>query len=316
MKICVSIINYRTADLTISAVTSVLDDIGSHDVQIVIVDNDSCDGSAGKIEQWIGELKDERLTMKISDLNTGFSGGHNQVFDEVQDADIYLVLNSDAIVKSGFFDRVLQAMSDDPSIGLLAPQLKGADGVIQDSCFRFPSPISEFVRGAGTGLVTKVLSARRISIKHPPAESEIEWASFACIIVRGKMLREIGLMDDGYFLYYEDVEYCMRAASAGWRIKYLPCACAIHFRGGSGPLKALAAEKGRLPEYFWRSRTRYFRQAYGPLGPLVANLSWIAGRFVANLRILACRKVPLARQAEWRDIWIGVRNPLRNHWEL
>ena len=73
----------------------------------------------------------------------------------------------------------------------------------------------------------------------------------------------------------------------------------------------MAQAKKRMPAYYWRSRTRYLRQACGPFGPLLGNLAWIAGRGVAHLRLLAGKSVPPSNTAEWRDIWTNVFTPLK-----
>ena len=150
-----------------------------------------------------------------------------------------------------------------------------------------------------------------VALDVDPDGRDIGWASFACILLRGDMVREIGPMDEGYFLYFEDAEYALRARRAGWGIVHEPKARAVHFRGGSGPVKAMHAAKKRLPGYYWRSRTRFFRQAHGPLGPALGNLGWIFGRGLARLKLLAGRRVPPAHASEWRDIWTGFFTPLR-----
>ena len=91
----------------------------------------------------------------------------------------------------------------------------------------------------------------------------------------------------------------------------MPAARAVHFRGGSGPVKKIQAAKKRLPPYYWRSRTRFLRQGYGVLGPLRGNLAWMLGRGVAGLRLLTGRGMPKAHDREWRDIWKGFFDPLR-----
>jgi GT2 family glycosyltransferase len=117
-------------------------------------------------------------------------------------------------------------------------------------------------------------------------------------------------MDDGYFLYFEDTEYCLRAARAGWSVAYVPQARAVHFRGGSGPVKAMAAAKKRLPAYFYASRSRFLYQAHGTAGLWLANLAWLSGRGLAQLRRLAGKPVPPSNAAEARDIWINSLSPL------
>jgi len=310
-QIVVSIINYRTADMTIAAVQSVQHALGDRPAQIVIVDNASGDGSAEQIDTWIAKANDERIVLIRSVTNSGFSGGHNQGIAAGPDADFYLILNSDALLRPDFFDMLMPAVEDDRTTGLFAPQLEWEDGTPQISCFRFPRALSEFDRGACSGPVSRVLKRSLVALDMPPDPDRIEWASFACILLRGTMVRDIGLMDTGYFLYFEDAEFALRAGRAGWAIRYVPAARAVHFRGGSGPVKKMQAAKKRLPAYYWKSRTRFLRQAYGPFGPLLANIAWIAGRSVAKLRVFAGRSVPPAHQSESRDIWTGFQSPLK-----
>lgn len=312
VRIAVSIINYRTADLTIAAVASVRDDLGDRsDARVVVVDNASGDGSADTIEAWMAETGDPRLMLVRSPRNGGFSAGHNQGLDAVPGAEFYLILNSDALLRPGFFDAILAAADAHPEAGLFAPQIEFEDGEVQHSCFRAHGPASELIRGARTGLVSRLLAHRVIHLPLPPEPGKIEWASFACILLRGRMIDEVGQMDDGYFLYFEDSEYCVRARRGGWTIMPVPQARAIHFRGGSGPVKALSEARKRLPPFYWRARNRFLRQAHGPLGPVVTNLAWCAGRVICQMRRFFGREVPKPQEGEWRDIWTGVLNPLK-----
>lgn len=297
--------------MTIAAVDSVLSALGAREAKVVIVDNASGDGSADQIADWIQKNGDARVVLLRSTTNRGFSGGHNQGMAAALGARFYLILNSDALLRPDFFDRLLPSTETEPQVGLFAPQLEWEDGTPQNSCFRFASPISELLRGARTGPVTRLFQRYVIALNTPPDPVEIEWASFACILLRGEMVRELGPMDEGYFLYFEDSEYALRARRAGWRIAYVPSARTVHFRGGSGPVKKMQAEFKRLPTYFWRSRTRFLRQAHGRLGPLLGNIAWISGRALASLRLLTGRGIPPAHDHEWFDIWTGFLSPLK-----
>ncbi len=310
-RVAVSIINYKTGDMTIAAVESVLQALGDRDADVIIVDNASGDGSDDQIAAWIEETDDGRVKLIRSVTNSGFSGGHNQGMAAAPSADYYLILNSDALLRPGFFDAILPVAEAQPKIGLIAPQLEWEDGTPQQSAFRFQSAWSELIRAAESGPVSKLLRRRVVALDLPPDPDQIEWASFACILVRGEMVRRIGPMDDGYFLYFEDSEYALRATRAGWGVVYVPEARAVHFRGGSGPVKAMARAKKRMPAYFWRSRTRFFRQRHGVLGPVLANLAWIAGRLIAHLRLFAGKSIPQSNKAEWRDIWTNIFSPLK-----
>lgn len=309
-RIVVSIINYKTADLTITCAQSVVDALVGFDGHIVIVDNNSADGSVEKISAWIRETNlSGRVQLVASPVNTGFSGGQNLGI-RTREADYHLILNSDAFLKPGFFTSILAEAKAQPSFGFYTPRIDFENGDQQTSCFRFPSPASELIRGAETAQVTRLLSQRDVPLNMPPAPDQIEWASFACILVRADVLRDVGLMDEGYFLYFEDVEFCWRARQKGWRICYVPEARAVHYHGGSGPMESLAKAKKRLPAYYYASRTRFFWQVYGTGGLLLANFAWFFGRAVAVARVLFGKDIPPSNQREYRDIWINILSPL------
>jgi GT2 family glycosyltransferase len=307
----VSIINYRTADLTVACARSVLDQFGGDaDCEIVIVDNCSGDGSPEVIETWIRGLPEGAPVRLVrSPMNTGFSGGHNIGMGAVC-ASHYLVLNSDTVLRPGFVASILATAHAHPEAGFVVPRLEGPDGAVQNSCFRFPGPLSELLRGANSGPVTRALKSYDVALGPNPRTKDIDWASFACILLNGNMVHEIGPMDEGYFLYFEDVEYCLRARRAGWGLTRCPEAVAVHFKGGSGPVKSLAAQRARLPRYYYSSRTRFLYQAHGWIGLWAANFLWTIGRAFAGMRHLLGRRGNNFRRAELRDIWTNISNPL------
>jgi N-acetylglucosaminyl-diphospho-decaprenol L-rhamnosyltransferase len=309
-EVVISIINFRTAALTLQCVQSVLDDMDGIDGHVVVVDNLSQDGSAEEIATWIkSQPEDLPVSLVLSATNSGFSGGHNQGIAAAE-ADFYLVLNSDAILRRGFLRAMLNTANSNPRSGLFAPRIEYEDGSVQDSCFRFPSPLGELVRSARTGPVTRVFKQYEVSLGPDPAPDQIEWASFACILLRGDMIAALGPMDEGYFLYYEDVEYCLRARRAGWQTTQVPQAVAIHFRGGSGPVKSLVKDRARLPRYFYSSRTRFLYQAHGWSGLIATNLLWYVGRAIKHLTRLAGRQISALPAYQGRDIWINATRPL------
>lgn len=308
--VVVSIINYRTSDLTLQCVRSVLDDQADLDVHVVIVDNASGDGSIRRISDWIADQPPGTPVRLVeSPGNKGFSGGHNMGIAAARGR-YYLLLNSDAVLRPGFLAAILREAERSPEAGLVAPRLEADDGTPQVSAFRFHRPLSEFSRGAVTGPVDRLLKGYTVALGTRPDPDDVEWASFACILLRAEMIDAIGPMDEGYFLYFEDAEYCLRARRAGWRIALAPDAIAVHFRGGSGPVKSLQSGRKRLPRYYYSSRTRFLFQMHGRMGLVAANILWHLGRGIATLRRLAGQNVPPAMEAEARDIWTNIADPL------
>lgn len=312
--IVVSIINYRTGDLTLQCIQSVLADMETNGAGmnglVVVVDNCSEDGSAEQIADWIA-AQPETIPVRLvrSATNTGFSGGHNQGF-AAADAEFYLILNSDAVLRPGFLRTMLEKARATPQAGLIAPVLEYDDGTIQDSCFRFHSPLGELIRSARSSVVTRLFQRHEVSLGPDPAPDQIQWASFACILLRARMIHEIGPMDEGYFLYFEDSEYCLRAHRAGWRVVQERAARAVHFRGGSGPVKTLYKERKRLPRYYYSSRSRFLYQAHGHAGLIAANLLWYLGRMIKMSYRLIGRPINPMSKSEGRDIWINALTPL------
>ena len=310
-ELVVSIINYRTAELTLDCVRSVMACRDEAALAIVVIDNASGDGSPDAIAAWIAaQPAPVPVTLIRSEVNLGFAGGHNAVM-RTHPAQNYLLLNSDTVLRAGALQHLLAAADAHPRAGLLAPRLEDPDGTGQISCFRLHTPMSELIRGAATGPVTKALARYDVPLSLTPDPDAIGWVSFACVLIRHDVIAQLDGLDDDFFLYYEDAEFCHRATQAGWQIAYIPDARVVHFRGGSGPVKQLSRAAKRLPAYYYFSRTRYYTKLYGRAGLALANICWGLGRFIALSRRLIGKPVPRARQFEWRDIWMGFgRTPL------
>jgi len=311
-RVVVSIINYRTPDLTLACVQSVLARGGEADLSIVVIDNASGDGSDVAIRDWIAAQEPcAPVTLMASDKNLGFAGGHNAVM-RTHPAAFYLLLNSDTVLHDGALAGLLAAADTHPHAGVLAPALEDEDGTRQISCFRAHTPASELIRGAATGPVTRLLERYDVPLEATPDPKAIGWVSFACVLIRQSVIVRTGGLDEEFFLYYEDAEFCHRVRQEGWQIAYIPDARVVHFRGGSGPVKSLSRAARRLPSYYYHSRARYFRKVHGTAGLFAANLCWGAGRCVAAARRLAGKPVPRARDQEWRDIWTAFGHPWRS----
>lgn len=311
-KLAIIIINYKTPQLIIDCLESLLPEILSVDARVVIVDNHSNDESVVKINDWMtayDQLKQVKLV--ASSENTGFSGGNNRGVKEIE-ADYYLLLNSDTLVRKGAISLLLEAAQKDKSAGLLSPRLEWLDGTPQESCFRFHSPISELISSASTGLITRLFDKFNVPQLVSEQPDYYDWTSFACVLVKADVFKEIGLMDDGYFMYFEDIAFAYQVKKAGWKVLNIPDAHVVHLRGGSSPVKSQAKLRKRLPRYYYESRTRCFYQLYGHVGLLMANLMWTVGWGISTVRgLLSLGFTPAASASQWKDIWINFFRPLK-----
>jgi len=312
-RVTVSIVNYRTAALTLACVESVLADLAGGcagiDAEVVVVDNASGDGSAERIADWIAARPGAPVTLVRSPRNGGFAAGHNLALAG-SSAEFVLLLNSDAELRPGCLAALVAALEAQPRAGIAVPRIEDAAGAALTNCFRFPGALSELERAAASGPVTARLARWRMPLGPDPDPGRIDWVEFSCALLRREMIEAVGPLDEGFFLYFEDIDYCRRAAALGWRCLQARGARALHRLGASGPVHAARAARARLPAYYYAGRTRYFRRAGGRPGLLAANAGWIAGRGLARLRPLLGKPVPRTPRAEYRDIWTHALRPL------
>ncbi|NOX95458.1 MAG: glycosyltransferase family 2 protein [Alphaproteobacteria bacterium] len=307
-RLGVVIVNYQTPVLAERCVAALAPMLSAADARAVIVDNDSQDGSYERLRDYCANLPErERIMVVEAGCNGGFSAGNNIGVAALQ-ADYILLLNSDAIVHASALDELLVAADAAPDAGIITPRIVSSAGEEQVSRFRDNSPLSEFIDGAQTGPVTKLFRSAETPIYTEDWSTVPDWVSFAAVLIRKRAIEMVGKMDEGFFLYYEDCDYCRRIRSSGFKIAFAPKAVFTHDAGGSTNLRESENQQSRLPSYYYASRSRYFRKYYGPMGPLLANAAWLLGRGIAHLRGLFGRPAPTVCAERARDIWIGWRD--------
>ena len=304
----VIIVNYKTPALCLDCLDSLWIG-GDGNAEILVVDNASGDDSVEIINRSIADNNRSNTRAISSEVNAGFSAGNN-IGIKQSTADFILLLNSDTIVRPGAIDILMQTLIDNPGMGMASPRLEWPDEQPQESCFRFHRPINELIRSACTGPITKLLKRYEVPVAVDEGISYPEWTSFACVMIRREVFDDIGLLDEEFFMYFEDVDYCQRAQRAGWNIIHNPNARVVHLRGGSSPVKSQAAKKKRLPRYFYESRTRYYNNYFGRSGLLAANLFWHLGWLIARVRKLFNSNYQSnICESQWRDIWFSFTSP-------
>jgi N-acetylglucosaminyl-diphospho-decaprenol L-rhamnosyltransferase len=306
MRLCIVIVNYRTPGLVLDALESLAVQLDPSLDHVLIVDNASGDDSAERIEYAIAARGWGSLCRVVRSVhNGGFSAGNNLGIRTAH-ADYYMLLNSDTLVRPQAISTLLAQLERHPEIGIAGPRLEWPDGSAQNSCFRDHSPVSELLAAAKTAPVTSLFSAFQVPLPIADDATQAAWLSFACVMIRREVIERIGLLDEGYFMYFEDSDYCRAARAAGFRIGYFPSARVVHLRGGTCDVKDTIATRSRPPRYLYASRARYFRKGYGVFGPLAANVLWQLGRLVSLTREVAGHKAPHTRDKEWLDNWTDV----------
>lgn len=304
-QLAVIILNYRTAILTIECLASMEDEIDDN-IAVIIIDNNSNDGSCEKIEDSIRRNKWEGWCRLIpSDVNSGFSTGMNIGICAVE-AEAYVLLNSDTIIRPGAYNALRRALEQNPGVGLVAPALESVDGDLEHNTFRYRTPVYEFMRATGTRPIFSLMKKFDVVMKPDNKPFEPQWVGFACVTIRKEVINRVGLLDQRFFMYFEDIDYCRRTRDKGWGILYWPEARVVHLKGRSSGVTKTKNLRNRAPKYYYESRSYYFKKYYGMVGLITANLLWTAGRSISLFREKIGSKIPNHREDEARDIWIGI----------
>ena len=298
MKLLIVIVNYRTADLTIDALASVAPQINEpalETAKVVVVDNDSGDGSADRIAAaiakhgwgtWAELLRAER--------NGGFAYGNNvAIRPALTSADpprYIMLLNPDTVARPGALTALIEFMEQHPEVGIAGSRLEWPDGTPQLSAFRFHSVLSELEQALQLGVATKLLRRWMVAPGIADQPGPADWVSGAAMMIRREVFESIGLMDEDYFMYYEEVDFTARAARAGFACWYVPASRVVHLIGQASGVTDPRQRRKRRPGYWFDSRRRYFVRNLGPVQAGLADLAWTAGHVLWRARRVIQRK--------------------------
>ncbi|HLO46997.1 MAG TPA: glycosyltransferase family 2 protein [Kamptonema sp.] len=292
----VVIVNYRTANLTIDCLQSLASEIPNlPQTQVVVADNNSGDDSVAKIAAAI-ESKgwNEWVSFVPLERNGGYAFGNNALIEPAlrspNPPPYFLLLNPDTIVRPNALKILLDFMETNPEAGIAGSRLEDPDGTPQQSAFRFHSIASEIDYSLRLGVVSKLLEPWGAA---PPVSQETcqtDWVAGASMIVRREVFETIGLLDEGYFMYYEEMDFCQQAKNSGWSCWYVPESRVVHLVGQSSGVTDTKIIAKRRPQYWFDSRRRYFVKNYGWLYAAIADICWVSGLLLFRLRRALQRK--------------------------
>lgn len=281
------LLNYRTAAMTLRAAETALAAMEELPGEIVIVDNDSRDGSfealtgAAAARGWIAS---GRLRVLASGRNGGFGAGMNfgmaAGLSDGSAPDYYYLLNSDAFPEAGTIRILRDFLARRPGAGLAGSYVHGEDGTPHCTAFRFPTIAGEFEGAVRFGPVSRLLRPWIVAMEIPQDEVQVDWTAGASLMIRREVIEETGGFDETFFLYFEETDLCRRAARAGWRTHYVPQSRIAHIGSVSTGMKAWT----RTPDYFFDSRLHYFTKAHGPAYAAAATLARLAGGLIWQAR--------------------------------
>lgn len=287
-SVAVVIVNYCTPELAIDCIESLQSEGEAiPGLRIYIVDNASPDDSAAKISNAISRRSwRDSVTLVSMPRNGGFSYGNNAALRQILSADdppdfAYLV-NPDVIAQRGAIKHLADYMSRDPSIAVAGGALLDTRQEPQVAARRFPSIWSELESAAQLGFLSRILRTKAVPMPIAQAPHTCDWVSGASMMIATRAIRDIGLFDENYFLYFEEVDLCFRAKRAGYAIHHVPTSVVTHIEGAATQI----TQRKRRGAYWYESRRRYLAKTIGITGLVVADALWGIGRLTFNLRKL------------------------------
>ena len=289
MRLLVVIVNFRVAPLVVDCLHSIVSALlQSPNTYVAVCENNSGDTSASVIQQAIRTNGWEAwCSLTISPVNLGFTGGNNLLVRPALQSDdppeYVLLLNPDTLVRPMAFKALIDFMDQNPEVGIAGSRLEDPDGTPQRSAFRFASPLGEFESQIRFGPVTRLL--RRWVVAPPVVDHACatDWVAGASMIVRRQVFDQIGLLDEGFFTYSDDMDFCFNASKCGWPTWYVPESRVVHLVGQS---TGVNASLRRVPAYLLEARRRYFLKNHTPAYAAMADTARIAGQVLSRLRPL------------------------------
>ena len=256
------IVNWNTEDLLRQCIASLVENLGELSHEIYVVDNGSSDGSAEMVRN---EFPQAHLIENKKNL--GFARANNLAM-RVAAGRFFLLLNSDTVVKTGALEGLLKTMENDPSIGIAGLQLLNGDGTLQNSICSFPSLLTE--------LTNKSLLRLLFPAKYPGKEHkittpiEVDAIIGSCMLVRREAVDAVGVLDEEYFFFFEETDWCARMQKAGWKVVFDPRYSIFHLKGQSA-----AKTNTRARIEYWRSRYTYFRKHFGVTSQYILQIGLV-----------------------------------------
>ncbi|MBI3912355.1 MAG: glycosyltransferase family 2 protein [Armatimonadetes bacterium] len=271
--------------------------------EVVVVDQESLDRSARMVAE---EFPQVRLLARKGNL--GFAGGNNLAYQHARGR-YFLLLNSDTVLRPGALTALVRFADAHPRAGLIGPKVLNPNGSLQLSCRRFPTLGAGLFRHTPLGILfPKNRFVRKYLMDdwtHDQPQ-EVDWLSGCCLLARREMIEEIGLLDDGFFMYFEDVDWAVRAHRAGWQVLYYPEPLVIHEIGRSTD-KAVKRMIVRHHLSAYRFFTKHYPSTRRPL---------VRGALIAGLAVRCALTLARNQALRWKLKWSQRKSAARKSRKL
>jgi GT2 family glycosyltransferase len=312
--VSVIVVSFNTGELTLRCLEAVFAKTEKTALEVIVVDNASTDGSPQLIAERFPQVR-----LIGNNENRGFAAANNQGL-KIARGRYSLLLNSDATVLDGAIDACVAYADRHPDIGVLGPKVLWPDGSHQDSVMRFTSLLDLFLDVFQLGRLfpnSALFNRFWYASLDWNAEHEVDVVSGCCFLVRREVLEQVGLLDEDFFMYGEEAEWCYRIRKAGWRITYCPAGSIVHIWGGSSP-KSHGRASTRIAKR--RAQLLFLDKTRGRVRAWAGNLIMLAGVLLRlpvwlllDLRDVLSREDD-ARSGRWRIARFHLRGVVAPAW--
>lgn len=299
------IVSWNVRELLEACLHAILTHQESLTVEILVIDSHSADGTAEMVRQKFPHV---RLTACLE--NVGFPKGNNIGLAQASGRYLFL-LNPDTEIIGSALTTLKNYLDHHPAVGVVGPQLLNSDGSVQSSRRRFPTWQTAVFESTWLQPYAPAGLLERFYVLDRPDDqpAEVDWVMGAAMLVRREVVEQVGGMDEGYFMYSEELDWCKRIKAAGWQVVYEPAAQIIHHSGKSSEQ---ASTQRHI--HFNRAKLRYFRKHHGPAVAfflrLVLLLNFVGQLVVEGVKGVVGHKRPL-RWQRVRAYWQVLRSGLR-----
>ena len=278
-------------------------------MKVVVPDNASGDGSAEAIGAAIQKSGWSWATLLPLAENGGYCFGNNagiRPYLQSDDPPQYVILiNPDAYIRDNAISNLLTFMDGRPDVGIAGSRLEDPDGTRHNGAFRFPGLATELIDGFRFGLLTKALSKHDLRYELGDAPMQVDWVVGASMMIRKEVFDDIGLLDEKYFLYFDEVDFCLRANRMNWPCWYVPSSVVVHLVGQSTGISDTRKQPPRYPDYWFYSRRRFYVKNFGKMRALLADLAYLTGFTTFRIRRVIQQKPDKDPPSFW---WDFLRN--------
>jgi GT2 family glycosyltransferase len=292
VDLSIVIVAWNVRDLVLDCLESIREAKLGFSYEVIVVDNGSADGTVQAVRE---KYPDTRVL--ALPRNLGFGAGNNRGL-EIMRGRHAVLLNSDTLVLPGGLEACVAYLDAHPDVGVVGPQLLNPDRSKQNCIHNSPTLVSELV---GQSLLRRIFPRRYPSkLVDYSAPLEVEAVLGACLFVRREVIEQVGLIDEDYFFFLEETDWCHRIRAAGWRVFHLPDAFVVHLYGESTKKKVPL----RTRIEYYRSRDTFFRKNRG-------RAAYLALRAIVMVRVLLGCVFGGRRAGEYRKIlaWYRAGRP-------